>query len=136
MNEKYQSLYPPSSPPKATSRTKAEEEVDEDDNQEEEEEDEKEKEGHDGTEIRSSKRDRAPQKPKLWDTVARCREKGQLEALRDGKLSVNAGEEKIGSNAFRVNGKGKGKGQVGRQVEMEMEVEKSGEESEGGFFEE
>ncbi len=62
-----------------------------------------------------------------------------METLRDGKLTLDAGEEKIGSNAFRVNGKGKGKGQVGRQVElekMEMEVEKSGEESEGGFFEE
>lgn len=109
LDVKYQSLYPP--PPKEEPAGK----------------------GGDADRGRKvhSKRNRAL-KPKLWDVVAQCRESGQLEALRDGKLrksTTKAVEESIGSESARAKVQRK-------KASHQMEEEELGEESDGGFFEE
>lgn len=110
LDVKYHSLYPP--PPK------------------------KEPGGKEGDADRGQKEhlrwDRAL-KPKLWDVVAQCRETGQLEALRDGKLTkgtTKTGEEEpTGSESAHVKVKRK-------KASHQREEVKLGEESDGGFFEE
>lgn len=76
-------------------------------------------------------------KPKMWDVVAQCRETGQLEALRDGRLGdggVKMGEEDVGAGSSNVKVEKKEKKAL-REVEEEKS-EGDQEESDGGFFDE
>lgn len=122
LNEKYQSLYPP--------RTK-------------EGQDGKEKndENGDGQGPPSKRREAPKQKPELWDMVARCAETGQLQALRDGKLSQPITSTTTITPIRRANGEPTGSksstAKVKRKKASEQaKEEKSGGESDGGFFEE
>lgn len=109
LDQKYQSLYPPRPKDEAGGKEGAE----------------------DRGGIGPSKRIRAS-KPKLWDVVAQCRESGQLEALRDGRLrngtTAKVDEEQGGSRSSYAKEK---------KIKAVREVE--GDEEGGsaeGFFEE
>lgn len=112
LEEKYQSLYPLQPPKGKTGSNEADE---------------------DGGGTGQPKRSRAS-KPKMWDVVAQCRETGQLEALRDGRLGngvTKPDEEEVGSRSSDTNVKKEKKA-----LRKVKEGGESGEESEGGFFEE
>lgn len=81
-------------------------------------------------------------KPQMWHVVARCRESGQLEALREGRLGdggeleVGEGEGGAGSLNIKAEKGKKGKKEALREVEGEELEGEGGEESDGGFFDE
>lgn len=70
-------------------------------------------------------------KPKLWDVVAQCRETGQLEALRDGRLKdgiPKAVEQEVESRSSYTKVKKK------KKAVREERGEGYGGENEEGFF--
>lgn len=126
LDQKYQSLYP-QRPPRGETDEKSGD-----------------KEERGGIESLTNTR---ASKPQMWDVVARCRESGQLEALRDGRLgdgSAKVGEEEeggAGSSNAKVGKEKKRKKKALREVEGEIpegegEGEGEGEVSDGGFFDE